>query len=73
MIAAPAKVREVKENIRSVNMMELSETNLAFPLVTITVRNSLRKKNLFILVQHIALISKYTVLDPTGKVKKIYD
>lgn len=53
-------------------MMELSETNLGFPLVTVTVRNSLRKKNLFVLVWHIALISNYIVLDPTGKVKKIY-
>lgn len=53
-------------------MLELSEPNLAFPLVTITVRNCLRKKN-FILLWHVALISKHTVSDPRGKVKKIYD
>lgn len=30
------------------------------------------RKNLSIVVWHIALISKHTVLDPTGKVKKKY-
>lgn len=54
-------------------MVELSEPNLAFPLVTIAVRNCLRKKNFFVLLWHVALISKHTVSDPRGKVKKIYD
>lgn len=72
MIAAPAKVREVKENFRrQCKYAGAFRTKSCFPSGYNNCKE-LRKKN-FILLWHVALISKHTVSDPRGKVKKIYD